>query len=409
MAKAYTIRHNATDHVTLAEFALDRLRHPLRRAARERFWALRDVSFDLHHGDVLGLIGRNGAGKTTLLKVLGRITDPTEGEVRLWGRVGSLLEVGTGFHPELTGRENVYLNGSILGMSRKGIAAKFDAIVDFAGVERFLDTPVKRFSSGMYVRLAFAVAAHLDCEILLLDEVLAVGDGDFQAKCLGKVSDLAHSGRAVILVSHNMATIRQFASRAVLLERGRIAASGPTEAVVARYNESASGVVEEADVSRATRYDPSFGTRARITTVRLHHAQGIVAADDDLSYRVTIHASEDLGGVRIGQTVYTDDGRPVGQSRAASGVFLARGACTDVDVVVPNPGLAPGRYYLAVGMGFGDTTTGLVDLDVVLDSVHFEVAAPVTADGRVTRWDPSWGVVRLATPTVVANAAEVSA
>ena len=186
LGKAYTITHNATDHVTMAEVVLERLKHPMRRAEREQFWAVRDIEFDLHRGEVLGLIGRNGAGKSTLLKLLGRIASPSEGEIKLWGRVGSLLEVGTGFHPELTGRENIYLNGSILGMTTKEIAKQFDDIVEFAGVAKFLDTPVKRYSSGMYVRLAFAVAAHLESEILLVDEVLSVGDTEFQKKCLVK-------------------------------------------------------------------------------------------------------------------------------------------------------------------------------------------------------------------------------
>ena len=182
LGKAYSIRHQRSDHVTLAQVALERAKHPFRRDEREEFWALQDVSFEVKQGEVLGVIGRNGAGKSTLLKLLTRITGPTTGRIDLWGRVGSLLEVGTGFHPELTGRENIYLNGSILGMNRKEIDRQFDAIVEFAGVEKFLDTPVKRYSSGMYVRLAFAVAAHLETEILLVDEVLAVGDQDFQKR-----------------------------------------------------------------------------------------------------------------------------------------------------------------------------------------------------------------------------------
>ena len=187
LGKAFTIRHHAEHHVTLAEQALHRMRHPLQRQEREQYWAIEDLSFDVAEGEVLGVIGRNGAGKSTLLKLLARITPPTKGEIELYGRIGSLLEVGTGFHPELTGRENVYLNGSILGMRKREIDRQFDAIVDFAGVEQFLDTPVKRYSSGMYVRLAFAVAAHLDTEILLVDEVLAVGDADFQARCADKI------------------------------------------------------------------------------------------------------------------------------------------------------------------------------------------------------------------------------
>ena len=202
----------------------------------EEFWALKDVSFEVKQGEVVGIIGRNGAGKSTLLKILSRITEPTEGRVTLRGRVASLLEVGTGFHPELTGRENIFLNGAILGMTRQEIRKKFDEIVAFAEVERFLDTPVKRYSSGMYVRLAFAVAAHLEPEILIVDEVLAVGDAEFQKKCLGKMEDVSRrEGRTVLFVSHNIASVSDLTHRALLLETGRIAAIGPTAHVVSSY------------------------------------------------------------------------------------------------------------------------------------------------------------------------------
>jgi ABC-type polysaccharide/polyol phosphate transport system ATPase subunit len=202
----------------------------------EEFWALRDISFEVQPGEILGIIGRNGAGKSTLLKILSRITEPTAGRVTLRGRVASLLEVGTGFHPELTGRENIYLNGAILGMTRAEIRRKFDEIVAFAEVERFLDTPVKRYSSGMYVRLAFAVAAHLEPEILIVDEVLAVGDAEFQKKCLGKMDDVSRrEGRTVLFVSHNLAAVAQLANRAVLLEKGRAVFDGPVSAAVSAY------------------------------------------------------------------------------------------------------------------------------------------------------------------------------
>ena len=215
----------------------ERLR--LRRQSRETFWALQNVSFDIRQGDVVGILGRNGAGKSTLLKVLSRITEPTRGEVRLYGRVGSLLEVGTGFHPELTGRENVYLNGAILGMSRREIDRHFDAIVDFSGVERFLDTPVKRYSSGMYVRLAFAVAAHLDSEILILDEVLAVGDGAFQKKCLRKMEDAARDGRTVLFVSHNMNAMASLCSTGIYLKNGTVDSVGPIREQIGKYSNDA--------------------------------------------------------------------------------------------------------------------------------------------------------------------------
>src|SRR5438477_9883321 len=236
LSKAYTIAHNQEKHITLAETALAWAKNPLRRPRRETFWALRDVSFDVKRGEVVGIIGRNGAGKSTLLKILSRITQPTTGEIDLYGRVGSLLEVGTGFHSELTGRENIFLNGAILGMSRGEIRKQFDAIVDFAGVEKFLDTPVKHYSSGMYMRLAFAVAAHLKSEILIVDEVLAVGDQEFQRKCLGKMRDVASDGRTVVLVSHNMAAVTSLCSRAVVLRAGRVAYAGGIDHAVAEYS-----------------------------------------------------------------------------------------------------------------------------------------------------------------------------
>ena len=214
---------------------MHRLKNPFQRQEKETFWALKDVEFDIKKGDVVGIIGRNGAGKSTLLKILSRITEPTTGKLTLYGRVGSLLEVGTGFHPELTGRENIFLNGAILGMSKSEIARQFDAIVDFSGTEQFLDTPVKRYSSGMYVRLAFAVAAHLNPEILIVDEVLAVGDAEFQKKCLGKMQDVAHSGRTVLFVSHNMAAVQQLCQRAVLLQEGKIVSDGSISQVVDCY------------------------------------------------------------------------------------------------------------------------------------------------------------------------------
>src|SRR5690348_8869367 len=214
------------------------LRSPIalmRRKKDETFWALKDVSLDVHEGEVLGLIGRNGAGKTTLLKVLSRITRPTEGWAEIHGRVGSLLEVGTGFHPELTGRENTFLSGAILGMSKAEIARKFDEIVAFAELEKFIDTPVKHYSSGMYVRLAFAVAAHLEPGILLVDEVLAVGDINFQKKCLGRMGDVARAGRTVVLVSHQLNQIRRLCQRVVWIDDGQIRQNGPTHEVVSGY------------------------------------------------------------------------------------------------------------------------------------------------------------------------------
>ena len=245
IGKRYRLRHERENHAayrTLRDSLMDAARMPLRYwtrevegEKREDFWALKDVNFRIGHGEVVGIIGRNGAGKSTLLKILSRITKPTTGQVTLRGRVGSLLEVGTGFHPELNGRENIYLNGSILGMARREIQKRFDAIVDFSGVEKFLDTPVKRYSSGMYVRLAFAVAAHLEPEILIVDEVLAVGDAEFQKKCLGKLGEVSRSGRTVLLVSHQMPVIEKLCGTAILFSGGQIAAEGDASTVVQRY------------------------------------------------------------------------------------------------------------------------------------------------------------------------------
>lgn len=244
IGKKYHIRHQQPERYNaLRDVIADRFRAIFRSDRRreaeppavEDFWALKDVSFEVKHGEVLGIIGRNGAGKSTLLRILSRITEPTEGRVELNGRVASLLEVGTGFHPELTGRENIYLNGSILGMTRAEIKSKFSEIVAFAEVEKFLDTPVKRFSSGMHVRLAFAVAAHLEPEILIVDEVLAVGDAEFQTRCLGKMSEVAAGGRTVLFVSHNMTAVQALCGSAVLLEGGKLLGRGPVEEVLRQY------------------------------------------------------------------------------------------------------------------------------------------------------------------------------
>jgi lipopolysaccharide transport system ATP-binding protein len=249
LSKRYRIRHQQRERYTaLRDVVSDKAQAFFRPrkwggkspVVNEDFWALKDVSFEVKHGDVMGIIGRNGAGKSTLLKILSRITEPTEGRVELDGRTASLLEVGTGFHPELTGRENIYLNGAILGMGKAEIRRKFDEIVAFAEVEKFLDTPVKRYSSGMYVRLAFAVAAHLEPDILIVDEVLAVGDLEFQKKCLGKIQAVGESGRAVLFVSHNMAAVKSLTKNAILLDAGRMAFSGPSEHVIQRYTKLSS-------------------------------------------------------------------------------------------------------------------------------------------------------------------------
>ena len=274
LGKEYLLGLREKTNRDLREFLMDLAAAPLRRfrhlsgtsTEAERIWAIRDVSFDVHPGEIVGVIGRNGAGKSTLLKILTRITEPTTGRAEVRGHVGSLLEVGTGFHQELTGRENVFLNGAILGMPRAKIKQKFDEIVAFSGVEKFLDTPVKRYSSGMRVRLAFAVAAHLDPEILLIDEVLAVGDAEFQKRCLGKMGAVAKAGRTVLFVSHNMPSVRALCHRGILLADGGIEADGPVEAVVDQYLMASLDAGPERPL--ADREDRTGGDRFRFTDIQ---------------------------------------------------------------------------------------------------------------------------------------------
>ena len=312
LSKVYRVGQRDQASETLAGSALGWLKAPLRNYQRLRrltrfddletasdvIWALRDVSFTVDPGDVVGLIGPNGAGKSTLLKLLSRITAPTGGRAVLQGRLGSLLEVGTGFHGDLTGRENTYLNGAILGMKRHEIAHRFDDIVDFSGVSKFIDTPVKRYSSGMYLRLAFAVAAHLDTEILLVDEVLAVGDVAFQKRCLGKIGEIATTGRTVILVSHNLSTINDLCQRALLLDHGQLIESGPTGKVVQSYLKRQDAV--------ATRFesDDDGESGFQILSVEVVNndgeAQSTFAWDEEVNVRIDYRLLEEVPNLRVG-------------------------------------------------------------------------------------------------------------
>jgi lipopolysaccharide transport system ATP-binding protein len=302
LSKQYQIGEMQSAYGTLRDSLASGARRLVRRDHSqhvEDIWALRDVSLEVPEGQVLGVIGKNGAGKSTLLKILTRITTPTSGTAEIHGRVGSLLEVGTGFHPELTGRENVYLNGSVLGMKRREIQSKFDEIVEFSGVERFIDTPVKRYSSGMSVRLAFSVAAHLEPEILLVDEVLAVGDAEFQRRCLGRMEDLSQSGRTVLFVSHQMQAVTQLCDRAVLLEQGEIALDGSAEYVVAEYLQLVGGSSSE----RTWPEDSAPGdTVVRLLAVRVVDEDGDVVSSVDVRKPV---------GIEMTFRVLRDSGRSV--------------------------------------------------------------------------------------------------
>ncbi len=276
----------------------------------EILWALKDVSFKVEQGEALGIIGRNGAGKSTLLKILSRVTTPTSGEVKVKGRIASLLEVGTGFHPELTGRENIFLNGAIMGMSRAEVARKFDEIVDFSGVERFIDTPVKRYSSGMYVRLAFAVAAHLEPEILIVDEVLAVGDADFQKKCLGKMGDVAHEGRTVLFVSHNMPAIATFCDQAILLEYGGISFQGETNLTISMYLKSKAELSGEKIWEDINNAPGNYFARIHRVCIKNQNNESTsnIQSGEDFSIEIEYFNTIDNSRLSVTLLVFTEEG-----------------------------------------------------------------------------------------------------
>ena len=276
------------------------------------FWALRDLDFEVAEGEVLGIIGRNGAGKSTLLKLLANITAPTSGEIALRGRLASLLEVGTGFHPELTGRENVFINGAILGMTKQEITRKFDEIVDFSGVETFIDTPVKRYSSGMYVRLAFAVAAHLEAEILLVDEVLAVGDAEFQKKCLGKMGEVAKGGRTVLFVSHNLTAVRELCGDVCLLDDGQLVCKGSKDDILGRYQQQFLGHDSVVDISKHRR--KGLAGLVLFESAYFENEKRAFNRGEAISFCVEFRAFQPFTKGRISLSVYTDLGEVVGSS-----------------------------------------------------------------------------------------------
>jgi lipopolysaccharide transport system ATP-binding protein len=348
-------------HDTLRDQLTEGIReliHFERRArSPQSFWALQDVSFDVSQGEVVGIIGRNGAGKSTLLKILSRITEPSSGRIEVYGRVGSLLEVGTGFDRELTGRDNIYLSGAILGMRKREIDRKFDEIVEFAQVERFLETPVKRYSSGMYLRLAFAVAAHLEPEILVLDEVLAVGDAQFQRRCLGKMEEVAGQGRTVLFVSHNMAAVSRFCSRCIWLDQGVIRDVGDPESIVAKY--LSMGIDETGEVSFPDDGTSPGSDYVRLLGVRIRDAQGQVTVAPDarasMFLEIEYRLLQSAPGLRVGARLVGSDGAvllsttdhddsPEKTPRLA-GRYLSR--CE-----IPGHFLNYGQYFVTVGADF---------------------------------------------------------
>jgi lipopolysaccharide transport system ATP-binding protein len=368
----------------------------------ETLWALKDINFQVQRGEALGIIGRNGAGKSTLLKILSRVTAPTSGEVKVKGRIASLLEVGTGFHPELTGRENVFLNGAIMGMDRTEIQSKFDEIVDFSGVEQFIDTPVKRYSSGMYVRLAFAVAAHLDPEILVVDEVLAVGDAEFQKKCLGKMGDVASEGRTVLFVSHNMGAIANLCKSAILLKDGRIDNLGVTKQVIERYLNVNTNTSSSVDFSEKIRE----GKKAFFLNVEILRLDGSVASEvslmDGFILQLKYKIVQPIKGIKVSFRL-----------RNFSGVYVLGSSDIDLNPIenlgqLRNPGtytiqckidrqfLRPGRYSIDLWVGYpGIQTIDEYEQAILFDVIDTGSVESLIGEGSLSVLNPplSWSTI----------------
>jgi lipopolysaccharide transport system ATP-binding protein len=359
-------------------------------------WALRDVNFEVKAGEVLGIIGRNGAGKSTLLKILSKVTAPSTGRIKIQGRIASLLEVGTGFHPDLTGRENVYLNGAILGMSKGEINRKFDEIVDFSGVERYIDTPVKRYSSGMYVRLAFAVSAFLEPEILIVDEVLAVGDAEFQKKCLGRMKDVSRNeGRTILFVSHSMEAVKNICTTGILMKNGQLAFSGTADEAVEYY------IANFLDFNSSTKViinnSHRFGDYSRF--IKYHSVEFINSVEnncysiqDTISILIALKSNIACKAFRIAFSVFKIDESPVGTFFSQEIFSCDKGEEKEILLELTNHQLAKGQYYLSFSVGVGNEITGITDYDIVIQTLFFEIMyADISKQKMIAMWVPSLG------------------
>ncbi len=405
LGKCYKVDHLGTrgGYRTLRESLSNGVRSALNRlcgngnaTTREDFWALKDIDFEVQAGEVVGIIGRNGAGKSTLLKILSRITKPTAGEVELRGRVGSLLEVGTGFHPELTGRENIFLNGAILGMPRSQIARKFDEIIDFAGVEKFLDTPVKRYSSGMYVRLAFGVAAFLETDLLLVDEVLAVGDAEFQKKCLGRMQDLSSSGRTVFFVSHSMPAVRSLTQRCLYLQDGRMVFDGLTSEAIDHYLGDAWNRKDSNDSFTLDYYrrDRSHNSPVRFRRIWFTNKEGeeihTLFHTEDFTINFEIESVSYMGEVVISYSMTNQNAERVATFYSPDQGFkimLEPGRIVVASTVQSLP-LSPGRYNFNMGVNQNALTTAF---DVLVDYPAFTVQMQQIDSGEYDWPQRPWG------------------
>jgi len=390
LSKVYRIGAREQGYKTFREAIIDGITAPFRNLKRLRrmtrfdtdnndtIWALKDIAFDINEGDVVGIIGRNGAGKSTLLKILSRITEPTTGNIKLFGRVSSLLEVGTGFHPELTGRENIFLNGAILGMSKTEINRKFDEIVAFAEIEKFLDTPVKFYSSGMYVRLAFAVAAHLEPEILVIDEVLAVGDAQFQKKCLGKMGDVAKEGRTVLFVSHNMAAISSLCKKTIVLKSGMMSFEGDVESGINHYLDDTDHVKGIADLqdkkSNWWKQHKAFSKLLSIETLdESDKTQSSFKMGGCLKIKIRLEITDDREDIEIGVFIRDNRESIVGLlSSAAEGFKNIKKGINDFQIDMPTIYLMPGQYTLGIWIVYqrqvDDAYENAISVDILSNS-----------------------------------------
>ena len=375
------------------------------KADSDFVWAFRDIDFKVKQGDVVGIIGKNGAGKSTLLKLLSKVTGPTTGTIKARGRIGSLLEVGTGFHPEMTGRENIFLNGAILGMTKQEIAAKLDEIVDFSGCERYLDTPTKRYSSGMTVRLGFAVAAFLEPEILVVDEVLAVGDVEFQKKAIGKMKDVSQGeGRTVLFVSHNMGSVRNLCQKGIVLKNGSIDFSGTANDAVDYYMrlDSFNDVLERVIETKDRKPDmPMF---VEFLSVRYAAGKNSFATDEPIEFVFKVRGNRDIESFRINTTVFGLDDIPIGGVSNDTFFSIQNGEEKTISFALKDHHLAYGEYKVSFSVGSGNYTSGQKDYDIIRDVLMFRIIAAKTeekAGESVSQWKSSWGKVMIPSETKI--------
>ena len=394
--KKYVIKHvtkKPDDKRERAKLALYNLTHPKQANQKEDFWALNGVNFEVKQGEKVGIIGKNGAGKSTLLKVISRITEPTDGKIEFYGKISSMLEVGTGFNRELTGRENIYLNGAILGMTRAEIDAKFDDILEFSEVGKFIDTPVKRYSSGMFVRLAFAVASHLEPDILLVDEVLAVGDTRFQKKCIQKMRSIADSGKTILFVSHQMNTIRQLCDRVIVLKEGKVIYDGEVEGGIRLYNSEAymekRNHYEYKDLARLPGYNLD---KAEILSLDiLHNESCIYEADEPIDFKLKLKTKvPDIGDLSFRMLIWQADETPIETAFTKTFANINDVGEYEVEATIRNHNLAPGLYKLTLILSGGNSSSNSENLDYIYPAFVFEV---LNADGTSRTWSRSWGWV----------------